>query len=94
MSPQVCDRTGTTDEGMTARTTNRDLRDAASRLVEERPDQAPGSVLRCFSKAVRAALLAGVPTAHVAAEAEHLARWQLARRPSGPSRVPRPRSAS
>lgn len=94
MSTQVGDRSGTTDGGTTARTTNRALSDAAARLVEERPDQAPGSVLRCFSKAVRAALLAGVPTVHVAAEAERLARWQLSRRPSGPSRVPRPRRAS
>lgn len=90
MSPQVGDRDGTA----VGLTTNRALRDAAARLIAERPDQAPGSVLRCFSKAVRAALLAGVPTAHVAAEAEHLARWQLSQRLSGASRVPRPRRAS
>ena len=41
-----------------ARLTNQSLREAADRLVEERPDLPPGSVLRCFSKSVRAALLA------------------------------------
>ena len=40
-----------------ARLTNQSLREAADRLVEERPDLPPGSVLRCLSKSVRAAHL-------------------------------------
>jgi hypothetical protein len=73
--------------------TNQSLRDAADRLVHERPDLAPGSVLRCFSRSVRAALLAKCHPADVVAEAERITREVLAQRLPGP-RVPRPRRAA
>lgn len=85
------------------RQTNQALREAATRLVEERDDLPPGSVLRCFSASVRAALLAGCPPTQVAAEAERLARERLEERPARrhrprlhlvEPRVPRPRGAS
>lgn len=88
------------------RVTNQSLREAADRLVDERPDLPPGSVLRCFSRSVRAALLSGCPATRVAGEAERLTREMLAQRP-GPvvrrhqpegrrslTRVPQPRRAS
>lgn len=86
--------------------TNQDLRDAASRLVEEWRDLPPGSVLRCFARSVRAVLRAGCAPPHVAGEAERVTRELLAQRPAGPAvrlrtgplvavpRVPRPRRAS
>jgi hypothetical protein len=73
--------------------TNQSLRDAADRLLEERPDLAPGSVLRCFSRSVRAALLSGCQPAAVVAEAERITREVLAQRVPGP-RVPRQRRAA
>jgi hypothetical protein len=73
--------------------TNQSLRDAADRLVEERPDLAPGSVLRCFSRSVRAALRAGCQPAAVVAEAERITREVLAQRVPGP-RIPRQRRAA
>lgn len=84
---------------------NQDLRDAAARLVAERGDLPPGSVLRCFSRAVRAALLRGCAPDQVVVEAERLTQELLARRPIGERRhgraekvigprVPRPRRAS
>lgn len=71
--------------GMTQapRLTNQALREAAERLVGERPDLAPGSVLRCFSLSVRTALLRGCPPSQVADEAERVTRALLARRLSG-----------
>lgn len=72
--------------------TNRALREAADRLLAERRDLPPGSVLRCFSKAVRTALLRGHPFHEVAAVAERLTHQELARRATVP-RVPRPRRA-
>jgi hypothetical protein len=76
-----------------ARLTNQSLREAADRLVEERPDLPPGSVLRCFSKSVRAALLARCLPGDVVAEAERITRELLTQRPPGP-RVPRQRRAA
>ena len=87
------------------RVTNQALREAAHRLVGERPDLAPGSVLRSFSLSVRTALLSGCPLAQVADEAERVTRALLAQRPSGrrhhrwgprsvETLVPQPRRAS
>ena len=86
--------------------TSQSLQDAAARLVAERRDLPPGSVLRCFCRSVRTALLRGCPPTQVASEAERLTRELLAQRPqggvrqrraqqrvSGP-RVPVPRRAS
>jgi hypothetical protein len=85
---------------------NRAIREAADRLVAERGDLPPGSVLRCFSKSVRTALLRGYAVPEVAAVAERLTRQELALRPVGEHRhrragrwamdlrVPRPRTAS
>ena len=89
-----------------AQMTSQSLQVAAARLVAERRDLAPGSVLRCFSRSVRIALLRGCPPAQVAPEAERLTRELLARRPQGGvrqlrtrqratgARVPAPRRAS
>lgn len=63
------------------RLTSESLQEAALRLVAERGDIPPGSVLRCFCRAVRSALLGGCPPALVAPEAERLTRELLARRP-------------
>lgn len=88
-----------------SRLTNQALLDVAGRLVEERRDLPPGSVLRCFSRAVRTALLRGYPPVQVPAEAERMTRELLGRRPSaqgstrrrqarpGTVLVPRPRRA-
>lgn len=85
---------------------NQDLRDAASRLVEEWRELPPGSVLRCFARSVRAVLRAGCAPPHVPGEAERMTRELLAHRPSGAAvrrrtgpfvavpRVPQPRRAS
>ena len=89
-----------------ARSTNEALRDAADRLVAERSDLPPGSVLRSFSKSVRRALLRGCPFHEVAAVAERLTQQELALRLNaeerrwraaplaGDPRVPRPRTTS
>ncbi len=82
------------------RLTSQDLHDAAARLVEEWHELPPGSVLRCFARAVRAVLRAGCAPPHVVGEAEEMTRQLLAQRPSGrPARrsgplVPRPRVPS
>ncbi|KQV69576.1 hypothetical protein ASC64_06940 [Nocardioides sp. Root122] len=85
---------------------NQALSDAASRLLDERGDLAPGSVLRCFARSVRAVLRAGCEASQVAVAAEQLTRELLEQRPTGlgPPRgigphahllqVPRPRRAS
>lgn len=90
----------------TGRVTNHELREAAARLVDEHPDLPPGSVLRCFSRSVRIALLTGYPAAQVVVEAERLARDLLSQRcPASDGghqygirttapRVPQPRRAS
>ena len=62
----------------TLRLTNEDLRAAADRLVAERRDLPPGSVLSLFSQAVRSVLLTGCPPARVAVEAEQRVREALA----------------
>jgi hypothetical protein len=78
-----------------ARLANEALRDAAERLVADRRDLAAGSVLRCFCRSVRAALLDGWPPTEVAEEAERRARDSLAERvPRGRSRGARARSAA
>lgn len=69
-----------------ARTTSESIQDAAARLVAERRDLPPGSVLRCFCRSVRTALLRGCPPAQVASEAERMTRELLARRPQGGTR--------
>jgi hypothetical protein len=79
---------GATD---TVRQVNQALRDAAARLVAERGDLPAGSVLRCFSRAVRDALRSGCSSADLASEAEWRARGLLERRGS---RIPRPRGAA
>jgi hypothetical protein len=88
------------------RLSNQALRDAAWRLLDERDDLAPGSVLRCFARAVRAVLRAGCEASQVAVVAEQVARELLDQRPTGldvrsgagqrvdPLQVPRPRRAS
>jgi hypothetical protein len=86
--------------------TNADLREAADRLVLDRCDVPAGSVLRTFSRSVRAALLDGFLTSEVVAEAERRTRELLAQRPAAGGRprlrdwagvrapeVPRPRTA-
>jgi hypothetical protein len=86
--------------------TNEDLREAADRLVLDRCDLPAGSVLRTFSRSVRAALLDGFLTSEVVAEAERRTRELLAQRPAAGARprlrdwagvrapeVPRPRRA-
>lgn len=90
----------------TAQSTSRALREAADRLVAERSDLPPGSVLRSFSKSVRTALLRGCPFPEVAAVAELLAQQDLAQRPGSDDRrwrttqrtrdlrVPRPRTVT
>ena len=65
-----------------ARLTNRELREAADRLVDDRCDVPAGSVLRTFSRSVRTALLDGVPPAEVVAEAERRTKELLSRRPA------------
>lgn len=68
--------------------TNQDLREAADRLVHDRRDVPPGSVLRSFSRSVRAALLDGFLTSEVVAEAERRTKDLLAQRPASGGRVP------
>ena len=91
--------------GCAEQLSNQALRDAAWRLLDERGDLAPGSVLRCFARAVRAVLRAGCEASTVAAVAEQLARELLEQRPTGLDvrqgnglrvipQVPRPRRAS
>ena len=90
---------GATD---TVRQVNQSLRDAAARLVAERRDLPAGSVLRCFSRAVRDALRAGGAASELATEAEWRARQLLRQRATAGrgfldgrgARVPRPRGAS
>ena len=69
-----------------ARSTSESLQEAAARLVAERRDLPPGSVLRCFCRSVRSALLAGCPPTLVAPEAERLTRELLAGRLHGEER--------
>jgi len=78
---------GVADLTWTPGLTNQDLREAADRLVHDRRDVPPGSVLRTFSRSVRAALLDGFLTSEVVAEAERRTRDLLAERPAG-GRVP------
>lgn len=59
---------------------NRTLLDAEARLVDETEDLPPGAVLRCFSRAVPRARLAGCPTDRLPAEADRLARRLLVAR--------------
>jgi hypothetical protein len=66
--------------------TNEDLREAADRLVLDRCDVPAGSVLRTFSRSVRAALLDGFLTSEVVAEAERRTRELLAQRPAAGGR--------
>ena len=77
---------GTVDLTWTPRLTNQDLRDAADRLLGDRCDVPPGSVLRTFSRSVRAALLDGFLTSEVVAEAERRTRDLLAERPGADGR--------
>jgi hypothetical protein len=59
---------------------NRALLDTAARLVDEMDNVAPGSVLRCFSRAVRTARSLGCPLTRLPAEADRLARQWLGER--------------
>ena len=59
---------------------NQSLLDTAAHLVEERNDLPAGSVLRCFSRAVRHVRQSGCPTPQLAAEAERIARALLSLR--------------
>ena len=90
----------TVDTGLT----NRELREAADRLLADRPDVPAGSVMRTFSRSVRATLLDGFVASEVVAEAERRTRELLAQRPAAAGRphlrvwagvgvlaVPRPR---
>lgn len=95
---------GVADLTWSPRLTNRELRDAADRLVHDRRDVPAGSVLRTFSRSVRTALLDGFSTSEVVPEAERRTRELLAQRPAaggrshlrawagvGAPEVPRPR---
>ena len=97
---------GMVDLTWTPRLTNQDLREAADRLLRDRRDVPAGSVLRTFSRSVRAALLDGFLTSEVVAEAERRTRAMLAERPAAGGRrrlrawagvqvadVPRPRGS-
>lgn len=86
------------------------LRETGERMVTEWDDLPAGSVLRCYSRAVRTVVRAGCPPARVPAEAERIARaWLDLRRAPGasvldavpettpdvaPPPVPRPRTAA
>jgi hypothetical protein len=69
-----------------AKVASQSIQDAAARLVAERRDLPAGSVLRCFCRSVRRALLRGCPPEQVASEAERMTREVLARRPRDGSR--------
>jgi hypothetical protein len=58
----------------------RELVDTADRLVHEYDDLPPGSVLRCYSRAVTGARRAGVQEPALAEVAERHTRSILARR--------------
>lgn len=60
------------------RQANQALLGRAARLVDELSDVPAGSVLRCFSRAVRLARLAGFSATDLPAEAEARARAMLA----------------
>lgn len=94
----------TADVSVDSRLTNEELREAADRLLADRRDVPAGSVIRTFSRSVRATLLDGFSTSEVVAEAERRTRELLAQRPSAAGRpylrmwagvgvlaVPRPR---
>lgn len=50
------------------------------RMVGEYPQFPAGSVMRCVARAVRHAMVSGVPFDHIPADAERAARRVLARR--------------
>ena len=94
----------TADVTVDTRLTNEELREAADRLLADRRDVPAGSVIRTFSRSVRATLLDGFSSSEVVAEAERRTRELLAQRPSAAGRpylrmwagvgvlaVPRPR---
>lgn len=64
--------------GHEVRQANQALLDRAARLVDELEEHPAGSVLRCFSRAVRLARLAGCPPSMLPDEAERRARTMLA----------------
>jgi hypothetical protein len=66
-----------------AATTQAALVEAALRLVDNYPDVTAGSVLRCYSRAVKLMRRAGTPAAQLATRAEVLARQMLSAR-NGP----------
>lgn len=63
--------------------TSRALMETAARLVDDMQSIPAGSVLRCFSRAVRTARSAGCPVSRLPGEADRLARQWLSARPSG-----------
>lgn len=71
-------------------TTQAALVAAALRLVDDHPDIAAGSVLRCFSRAVVIVRRTGTPSPVLADRAEMLARQMLAARNQSGSRWPLP----
>ena len=94
------------DMTVDTRLTNRELREAADRLLADRRDVPAGSVMRTFSRSVRTTLLDGFLISEVVAEAERRTRELLAQRPAAGGRprlrdwagvrvpeVPRPRRA-
>jgi hypothetical protein len=66
-----------------AMNTQEALVEAALRLVDDYPDIAAGSVLRCYARAVRVVQQAHTPLSHVPIQAEILASQLLAAR-NGP----------
>jgi hypothetical protein len=64
------------------------LVDTVEVLVRELADYPAGSVLRCFSRAVAAARLAGTPDRALAEVAARTTRHMLARRSVGPEPCP------
>lgn len=71
-------------------TTQAALVAAALRLVDDHPDIAAGSVLRCYSRAVVIVRRTGAPSAVLADRAETLARQMLAARNQPGVRRPLP----
>jgi hypothetical protein len=72
-----CDTTPDIALGNATAVLRYELLDAAERLAADFADVRAGSVLRCFSRAVREVQLAGVPPDRTAAEAERVARVLL-----------------
>lgn len=73
-----------------ALTTQTELIAAALRLVDDHPDIAAGSVLRCYSRAVVIVRRSGTSSAVLAARAEMLARQMLSSRNQPGVRRPLP----